>query len=160
MEPTRQQVIDDIISEAHEADSRSTSAAAERIVSELHNLEASGHAWITEFLDDLAQKGAARIYADWRRRIQHAGRTSHGAEVEIPVFGAVREVGEDGSVAYVQLALFSMTLPQVIERRNQLARQRDTLSVEVRFLTDLAEMMEADPSLVTAGQAIARMDAA
>lgn len=161
LDPTRQQVIDDLIHDAHFADKRIvTSEVAARIVDELRNLEASGHAWVEQYLDTLAAKGAAKVYADWRRRYSHKGKTRRGTEVEVPVYGAVREVDDDGTIVSVQLALFSMTLEQVRARRDHLAKTRDTLSAEVRFFTDLADLMEADSSLATAGDALARLEAA
>lgn len=160
LDPTRQQIVDDIIHDAHFADERIvTSEVAGRIVDELHNAEASGHVWIEEFLDDLARKGAAKVYADWRRRFSHRGRTSKGTEVEVPTYGAFREVNDDGEVVYVQLAIFTMTLDQVVARRDHLARTRDTLSAEVRFFSDLADVMRTN-DIATAGEALARLEAA
>ena len=161
LEPSRQQVIDDIIHDAHFADERIvTSEVAARIVEELLSTEASGHAWISEYLNDLAAKGAAKVYADWRRRYIHKGKTKKGTEVEVPVYGAVREVGEAGVIVHTQLPLFAMTLEQVRARRDQLARTRDTLSAEVRFFSDLADLMASDASLRTAGEALARLEVA
>lgn len=161
MEPTRQQIVDDVIRDAHEADERIvTREVARRIIDELHALEGSGARWIGDLIDSLAETGAQKLYADWRRRQSIRSRTRKGTEVDIPIYGAVREQAEDGSIVYTQLALFTMTLAQVVERRDQLARQRDTLSAEVRFFADLAEIMEADPSLKTAGEALARLEAA
>lgn len=161
MEPTRQQVVDDIIHDAHhDADRIVSSEVAAVVLDELRNLEAGGVGWVADVLDGLLLRGVARMCADWRRRYSHTGRTKKGTEVEIPVYGAVRETDDDGQVVHVQLALFSMTVEQVEQRRDALARQRDTLSAEVRFFSDLADVMRADPSLTTAGEALARLDAA
>lgn len=161
MEPTRQQIVDDVIHDAHDGADRIVSAqVAQRVVDDLERLEGGGHRWVAELLRRWTIVGAQKACADWRRRHSHAGRTSKGTEVEVPVYGAVRETGDDGEIVYVQLPLFTMTLDQVRQRRDTLARQRDTLSAEVRFFTDLADVMEADPSLLTAGDALARLDAA
>lgn len=154
MEPTRQQLVDDIIHDAHHGRDRIVAAeVAAVVVDELRNLEAGGHRWVADYLDSLLMVGVKKMCADWRRRFSHAGTTKKGTEVEVPVWGAVREAGDDGEVIHVQLSLFSMTLDQVRQRRDTLARQRDTLSAEVRFFSDLADLME-EHGHATAGDAL------
>lgn len=161
MDETRRQIIDDIIHDAHHGRDRIVSAeVAAVVVDEVRNLEAGGHRWVEGLIDRWLIIGAQKACADWRRRHQHKGRTRKGAEVEVPVYGAVRETGDDGQVVHVQLALFTMTLEQARERRDTLAGQRDTLSAEVRWFSDLIEVMEADASLKTVGDALARLEAA
>lgn len=160
MEPTRQQIIDDVIRSAHEAGSEITSEVAGRIVSDLHDLEGSGHAWIADYIDDLAGKGAAKVYADWRRRYTIDARTTKGTPLELPAFAAAKRRDEDGQVVYTQMRLLDMTLPQLQERRSRMRKTRDTLSAEIRLVSDLIDAMEADPSLITAGDALARIEAA
>ena len=160
MEPTRQQIIDDLIHDAHFADERIiTAEVAARFVDELRNLEGSGVQWIGDYLDDLARKGAVKVYTDWRRRHRIPATTKKGTELEIPAYASVREIDDDGSVTYVQLALAGMTLDQLKDKRDRMARTRDTLSAEVRLLSDLIEIMESDASLATAGDALARLAA-
>lgn len=160
MDPTRRQIIDDIIHDAHHGRDRIVSSeVAAEVVDEVRNLEAAGHRWVADLIDKWLIAGAAKACADWRRRYQHAGRTNRGTEVEVPVYGAVRETSADGEIVHVQLALFTMTVEQVKERHATLARQRDTLSAEVRWFADLIEVMEAR-GCQTAGDAIALMEAA
>lgn len=161
MEVTRQQVIDDIIHDAHfRAPEAITSEVVAEIVDELHGLEAAGHDWVADYLDTLAAKGAAKVYADWRRRYTIDTTTRKGTGVTVPGFGSVLKRDDEGQVVYTQMRLLDMTLPQLIERRGRLAKTRDTLSIEVRLLSDLIEAMEADASLVTARDAIARVEEA
>lgn len=161
MDSTRQQIIDDIIHDAHfrRGEIIASEVAAE-IVDELRNLEASGKQWVAEYVDDLAAKGAAKVYADWRRRHRIDGRTKKGTEVDVPAFAAVRERDDEGNVVYTQMRLEDMTLPQLEAKAEAIGRTRDTLSVEYRFYRDLIEVMQADSSLVTAGDAMARLAAA
>ncbi len=161
MEPARQQIIDDIIHDAHHGRDKIVSVeVAAQVVDEVRHLEAGGHRWVAALIDRWVLVGAQKACADWRRRYQHKGKTRRGAAVEVPMYGAVRETGDDGEIVHVQLALFTMTLDQARERRDTLAGQRDTLSAEVRWFSDVIEMMEADASLATVGDAIARLDAA
>ena len=161
MEPTRQQIVDDIIHDAHHGKDRIISAeVAAEVVDELRNIEAEGHGWVAGLIDRWLIVGAQKACADWRRRHQHAGRTRKGTEVEIPIYGAVREVADDGEPVSVQLTLFTLTLDQAKQRRDALAKSRDTLSAEVRWFSDVIEIMEADRSLRTVGDALARLEAA
>lgn len=160
MDETRQQIVDDIIHDAHfRADEIVTAEVAAEIVDELHGIE-SAHAWVADFLDDLAAKGAAKVYADWRRRYRIDGRTKKGTEVDVPAYAAIRKHDDGGKVIYTQMRLEDMTLPQLEAKAETIGRTRDTLSVEYRFYRDLIEMMQADPTLLTAGDALARMEAA
>lgn len=161
MESTRRQIIDDIIHDAHHGKDRFVSAeVAAEVVDEVRNLEAGGHHWVGDLIDRWLIAGAQKACADWRRRYQHPGRTRKGTEVDVPVYGAVRETNEAGEVVHVQLSLFTMTLEQARERRDSLAQQRDTLSAEVRWFSDVIEMMEADKALRTVGDALRKLEAA
>lgn len=161
MEPTRQQIVDDIIHDAHFRSSEIiASVVATEIVDELRNLEASGAGWVAEFIDSLAAQGAAKKYADWRRRYRIESRTKKGTEVDIPAYAATRSHDDAGNVVYTQMRLEDMTLPQLVAKAQQIERTRDTLSVEYRFYSDLIEIMQADESLATVGDAMTRLAAA
>lgn len=160
MDETRQQMIDRIIKAAHERRAEAvTSEIAAEMVEQLHELEAFGHAWVAEFLDDLAEDGAAKKYADWRRRHRIGSKTKKGTEVDVPAFAAVRKQDDEGNVVYHQMRLEDMTLPQLEAKAEHIGKTRDTLSIEYRFYRDLIEMMQADTTLVTAGDALARLAA-
>lgn len=161
MDESRQQIIDKIIRAAHERRSEIvTSEVAAEIVEELHELEAFGHEWVSEYLDRLAAKGAAKVYADWRRRLRGPrARTKKGTPVDMPAFAAFRRVADDGSARHVHLPLTAMSLSQVQAKADQVRKQRDTMSVEYRLLADLVEIMQADPSIATAGEAMDRLAA-
>lgn len=160
MDAARQQVIDDLIHDAHfRRDEIVTSEVAAEIVDELHALEASGHQWVSDFLDTLAAKGAQKVYADWRRRYRIDGRTKKGTELDVPAYAAIRKTDDEGNVVYTQMRLEDMTLPQLEAKAEAIGRTRDTLSVEYRFYRDLIETMQADDSLRTAGDALRKLAA-
>lgn len=161
MESTRRQIVDDLIHDAHHGKDRIVaSEIAAEVVADLRNLEAEGHRWVSELIDRLLLAGAAKMCADWRRRYSHSGRTKKGTEVEIPKWGAVIEADDAGAPVHVQLALFTMTLDQARAKRDALVKGRDTLSAEIRWYSDVIEIMEADPALRTVGDALARLEAA
>src|SRR5690606_728324 len=112
------------------------------------------------YIDELAAKGAAKVYADWRRRYRIDARTKKGTAVDVPEYAATRRHDDDGAVVYTQMRLMDMTLPQLEAKAEQIGRTRDTLSAEYRFYRDLIEIMQADESLRTAGDAMARLEAA
>ena len=161
MDESRQQIIDRVIQAAHERRTEIiTSEVAKEIVEQLHELEQFGHAWVTEYIDALAEDGAQKKYGDWRRRHRIDSRTKKGTEVDVPAYAGVRTKDDDGKVTFHQMRLEDMTLPQLEAKADAVARTRDTLSVEYRFYSDLIEMMRADASLATVGDAIAKLEAA
>lgn len=161
MDPTRQQVIDDLIHDLHFGrDEIVTSEVAADMVAELHAMEASGRQWISELIDDLAAIGAQKRYADWRRRYTIPAQTKKGTSLELPEYAAALTRDDEGKPVYTQLRLLDMTLPQLIEHRARMVKARDTTSVRIRLLSDLIEAMEADSTLTTARDALARLEAA
>ena len=161
MDETRQQVVDDLIHDAHFRRSAIvTSEVAAEIVDELRRLEAEGRSWVTGYLNDLAAVGAAKRYSDWRRRYRIEGKTKKGTDVDVPAYAATRSHDDEGNVVYQQMRLEDMTLPQLEAKAQQIERTRDTLSVEYRFYSDLIEIMQADSTLATAGDAMVRLAAA
>src|SRR5690606_4470213 len=145
-------VVDDIIHDAHHGKDRIVAReVAADVVDEVRNLEASGATWVESLIDSWLLAGAMKACADWRRGHLHKGRTKKGAEVDMPIYGAVRDTDDAGETVYVQLHLFTLTLEQARIRRQALASQRDTLSAEVRWFTDVIELMEANPELRTVG---------
>lgn len=161
LDPTRQQIIDDLIHDQHFGrDEIVTSEVAADIVTELHAMEASGREWVTAYIDDLAAIGAQKKYADWRRRYTIPATTRKGTALEMPEYAAAMRRDDEGQVVYTQLRLLDMTLPQLIEHRARMVKTRDTSSVRIRLLSDLIETMESDTSLVTARDALAKLEAA
>ena len=158
MEPTRRQILDDIIREAHESHGGCSSDVKLAILDALSDLEASGAAWVTAELDRYAQAGAARAYADWRRRTQIRSKTRKGTNVELPAFGAVTEATDDGTRT-VQMLLEDLTIDQARERIARLAKSRDTYSREITLLRDAVALMEAE-GIDRVGDALAKLAAA
>lgn len=158
MEPTRQQILDDITRKAHDAHGGRAGLVKLAIVDALRDLEGSGIPWVGATLDDYTAAGAAKAYSDWRRRYTIEATTTKGTSVDMPAFGAVVE--RDGTeIVYVQLALDGMSLDQLKQCHARLSKQRNTLSREIQLLSDLITLMEADASLATAGDAIKRLAA-
>jgi hypothetical protein len=160
VDPTRQQIIDDIIHDAHfRRDEIITAEVASEIVDELHNAATAGAEWIDEYLTDLAVIGAAKRYTDWRRRHRVEAQTKKGTEVDVPAYAAVRKQDDEGKVIFTQMRLEDMTLEQLQAKADAIGKTRDTLSVEYRFYRDLIEIMQADEALSTAGDALRKLAA-
>ena len=160
---TRRQIIDDLIHDAHFSrieQGAKTSEVAAAIVDELHGMEASGHPWVSDYLDKLATRGASLLYSDWRRRFRIRGRTKKGTRCTVPAYAAAVERTADGTRVYTQLPFSAMTVEQVQSKHDALVKTRNTLSVEVRLYADLLELMRSDPSLATAGDALTKLEAA
>lgn len=153
--PEARAAVDAAIADAHE-DGRPTREIAARVVTAMHEMEPSGLPWVSTFLDDLAIAGAVKLCADWRRKHRVRSRTRKGTETELPAYVGAND--EDGNA--VQLSLIGLDLAGLTRHRARLARQRDTLSVEVAALDVLIRQMEADPSLETVGAAIAALGVA
>ena len=152
----QQQIVDDIIDEAHREHEGVTSEVTAGIIQRLQDLEGSGEPWVSAYIDSLAEVGAGRGYADWRRRHEIPGKTKAGTEITVPAFGGVTRKAEDGSVVYVQLALPGMTLGELRDLRNRKAAMRNTLSGEIKVYDALIDLM-VEHDLATAGEALALM---
>lgn len=148
-----QQVVDNIIDEAHLEHEGVARDVAVGIVEKMQALEGSGVLWVATYLDSILVNGAARMYADWRRRYEVAGKTKVGTEVSVPAFGGVTRKAEDGSTVHVQMSLRGMSLADLREMRDRKASMRDTLSAEIKVYDALIELMQ-DYSLSTAGEAL------
>lgn len=154
LDPEARAVLDDALERAHAdlGDGVRPRAIAASVVAHLRDSERFGLPWVESCVDDLAVVGAMKLCADWRRRHRTPAATAKGTAVAAPRFSTARdETGE-----FVQVAFDGMDLAAVRRRRDQLEAQRNTLSVEVRLLADLAELMERD-AIPTAGQALATL---
>lgn len=148
-----QQVVDNIIDEAHKENEGVARDVAVSIVEKMQALEGSGVLWVATYLDSILVNGAARMYAEWRRRYEVPGRTKAGTELSVPAFGGVKRKADDGSTIYVQLSLRGMTLAELRQVRDHKAAMRDTLSGEIKVYDALIELME-ERHLATAGDAL------
>lgn len=159
MEPTRQQIIDEIIREAHEDCDGITSKVKVQIVAEVEDLLGAGKPWTPSLLRTWAEIGARTAYTDWRRRHMGRGKTRKGTELDVPEFAAVRRIDEN-EVVYQQRELDDLTLEEVLAKAQAVGKQRDTLSVRYRYYADLAEIMASDPTITTVREARERLAAA
>lgn len=151
---TAQQVIDNIVDESHEEHQGIPREVSIGIVERLRALEGSGVPWVAAFVDDMLVTAAGRLYAEWRRRHEIAGKTKAGTPINVPAFGGVTRKSEDGTVVHVQLALDGMSLAELREMRDRRVAMRDTLSGEIKVYDALIEVMQ-ERGLATAGEAFA-----
>jgi hypothetical protein len=162
----QRQVIADLVLEAHEAsvapsgDGYDTTAAAEAFVASLHDIEGGAPEWIARYVDALAVDGAKKVCADWRRANRLPGKTRKGTPVDMPAFAGVRRSDGGGAPVYVQMRFESMDIEALRMHRDKLEAARNTYSREITLISDLIDLMEADPSLRTAGDALAHLMAA
>lgn len=145
--PDHRSFIDHVVEQAHAEHDLSRDISA-RIVDEIQDVQGFGQEWTEAFLRELAIKGAAQLAREWRRRQTTVTTTAQGTTVPLPVYAAVHT-----AEGYKQVRLADMTAPQLRAHRERLSAQRNTLSKEVQYVTDLLDIMEADPSVTTAGQA-------
>lgn len=157
IEPTRQQMLDELIAGAHAGQGGRTTEVKHAILDGLRGLEGD-HPWVKEVLEQCLLAGVVKLYADWRRRYTIAGKTKAGDPLDVPRYGAVVERDEAGAASFRQMGLEEATLGQVRERYRRLVTQRNTISAEVAFLLRVIRVMEADPSLTTAGEALRKLD--
>lgn len=148
-----QQIVDSIIDEAHTEHAGVPRDVSEGIIERLSALEGSGEMWVAVYNHDLQVSGAARLYADWRRRYEISGRTKAGTPVTVPAFGGVTRKDDDGGVVHVQMALEGMTLAELREMRDRKARMRDTLSSEIKVYDAVIDLM-VERGLSCAGDAL------
>jgi len=145
--PDHADALDEIVAMAH-ADNDLSRDIAAQIVDEVEDLERFGHEWPAAFIRELAIKGAGQLGREWRRRQVTVTQTAKGTDVPVPVYAAVRT-----SEGFTQVRLADMDASQLRAHRERLAAQRNTLSREVQYCTDLLSVMEADASVATVGQA-------
>lgn len=155
---TKAEALHQIADECHAAlvtdtGSFPTREVAIRFAREVRDLERLGEPWVEHFVESLVIEGAAKWLSDWRRTHRLKARTKKGTAVEPGHFAGRRSA--DGS--YEQMPLLSMDLGALKAHAAKLAAQRNTLSIEIRFLRDLIEAMEADETLTTAGDAFRKM---
>jgi len=141
-------VVNAIIADAHREGARSGDIAAE-IVDAIEDLERFGQDWSPAFLRELAIKGALKLASDWRRSQSTVTKTEGGTTVALPTFAGIR----DAEGHHVQVRLASMDAAQLRAHRERLSAQRNTLSKDVQYVTDLLNILAANPSLRTAGEA-------
>lgn len=160
LEAAQRQIVARVIAEAHDSCDGVTADVKRAIAEGLADLERFGHAWVSDLLTDLVAAGCGSLYADWRRSLGIDAKTKKGTAVAMHGFGAVRETSESGEVFYRQMRFEDMDLDQLRNHRAALAANRDTLSRQITLTDDLIAVMEADPSVQRAGDALARLAAA
>lgn len=120
----------------------------------LREVEGISPAAISTYLDSLAVKGAGKVLADWRRKHRAPAKTSKGTAVDAPAYAGVRRPDSDGALVHVQVALPGLSLDEMRAHKAKLSATRDTLSREVRLVSDLIDVMEMK-GYETAGEALA-----
>jgi len=144
--PDHRAVLDEIIEAAH-GDGELSRDIAAQIVDDIEDLERFGQDWTSAFLRELTIKGAAQLAREWRRRHTTVTETAKGTSVPLPTYAAVRT--PDG---YKQVRLADMTASELRAHRERLSKQRNTLSKEVQYVSDLLAVMD-ETGAQTAGEA-------
>lgn len=150
--------INQLATEAHDRHTYSDGTfrprdVAMHFVSSVEKELATGSAEVAAFLDRFTVSGASKWLTDWRRRARYSVKTAKGTGTNVSQWaGIVNAEGE-----HQQMPLFAMTAEQLRDHRDKLKATRDTLSVEVRFLSDILDALEADPTLRTAADAVAKL---
>ena len=85
-----------------------------------------------------------------RRQPPVAGATKRGKATEVPAFGGVRILDDEGRVEYVQLRLLSMTRDELRAHVAPKRKQRDTISRSLSFYEAVLADMEAHDHAVVA----------
>lgn len=149
LNPDDRDVIHAILAEVH-VPGRPTREIAARFATAVRDLEPSGLPWVTTYLDELVIVGAQKVCADWRRSQNTSAKTKKGSSTPVPAY-----VGQNDAVtgAAVQLVFDGLDLDGLRRHRQRLAAQRNTLSTTIQYLADLIEVMEADDTVRTAGDA-------
>lgn len=156
--PDERAAIERLKAEAHDAArrpdgsvvSRDAAAAFVRLLREVEGIAPTA---VAGYMDDLARKGAAKVLADWRRRHRAPAKTARGTAVDAPAFAGVRRPNRDGELVHVQAALPGLSLDEMRSHLHKLESQRDTLSAEVRLVSDLIVIAEQH-GYATAGEAL------
>lgn len=131
-------------------------AAAVHYVRLLHDAEGIAPDAIAGYVDALARKGAAKVLADWRRARRTKARTAKGTPVDAPRYaGTIRPDG-DGTPQHVQVELPGMTVDELRGHKRKLETSRNTLSREIRLVSDLIEVCEVE-GYATASDALAHL---
>lgn len=130
--------------------SREASAAFVRLLGEVEGIAPAA---IAEYRDGLARKGAAKVLADWRRKHTQPAKTAKGTPVDAPAFAGVRRPDSDGALVHVQASLPGLSLDEMQAHKKKLEAQRNTLSREVRLVSDLIDVMQSE-GYETAGEAL------
>lgn len=128
--------------------------AAARFVALLGEIEGADPDAIGVYLDGLAITGAMKVLGDWRRRHRAPARTAKGTRLDVPTYAGAIRPDADGRGRHVQLPLGDMTADELRTHKARLAASRDTLSAEIRLVSDLIEVMEAQ-GYTSAAEALA-----
>jgi hypothetical protein len=120
----------------------------------LRESEGASPGFIDSYIDSLAAKGAAKVASDWRRSQKRDARTAAGTDLEVPAHAGIRRPDRNGTKVPVQVALGGMTVPELRSHKARLSASRNTLSREIRLLSDLIEVCESK-GYATAEQALA-----
>lgn len=141
------QAINETMAEIHE-DGRPSREIAARLVTAMQDMEPSGLPWVGTYMEELAIIGAQKVCADWRRAQARKARTKRGAVTSAPAFvGQTTPTGEA-----VQRSFDDLDLEGIERHIARMSKQRNTLSTEIQFFKELAEIIAAGEA-ATVGEA-------
>ena len=123
----------------------------------LDSLAGSGAEWVDEWVRSMVRKGLSEELTKRRSRMRRITHTSHGTEVDVPAYGGIRRIGDDGQDEYHQLAFDGMTPDELESWIVDRQKSRDTLSREIQWAQDVLRLAR-EQRMSTIGPAIAELE--
>ena len=152
----QQVVMQAIITEAHAKYTQPRQIAA-HVASELERLRGSGVEWVEQEINRATVDGLMKKCSSWRAQRRTTVRTKKGNRAEVPAWAGVSVVAPSGSIEYHQMQFDDLTRNQVEASLNRMAKQRNTLSVDIAIRKQVLDYMDEHPECVRAGDAMAAL---
>ena len=156
MLPDERSIADDLLSDALSA-STNTTEQIDTAMEMLDDLAGSGEPWVDEWIRSMLRRGVAEELTKVRGKERRRAHTSRGTEVDVPTYGGIRRVGEDGRDEYHQLAFDGMTPDELESWILDRQKSRDTLSREIQWAQDVLRIAR-ESRMSTIGPAIAELE--
>ena len=154
--PQQREVIDGILADACAKQSRTTDQIDAALVA-VDALAGGGVEWVQQYLHDLARRGISEELSDWRRQHVRPAKTAKGAEVEMPQYGGVRRMNEEGREEYHQLSIADLTPDEMEQWIVDQQKSRDTVSRKIQWGKDVLSIAR-EKGYERMGPAIAELE--
>ena len=156
MLPDQRAIADDLLDDAL-ITSTNTTEQIETAMDMLDDLAGSGAEWVDEWIRSMIRKGLSEELTKRRSRMRRIAHTSKGTEVDVPAYGGIRRIGEDGRDEYHQLAFEGMSPDELESWIVDRQKSRDTLSREIQWAQDVLRIAR-EKRMATIGPAIAELE--
>lgn len=156
MLPDERAIADVLLSDAIAA-STNTTEQIDTAMTMVDDLAGSGAPWVDEWVRSMLRRGVAEELTKVRGKERRQAHTSRGTEVDVPAYGGVRRIGDDGRDEYHQLAFDGMTPDELESWIVDRQKSRDTLSREIQWAQDVLRIARAE-RMATCGPAIAELE--